>query len=144
MTFYAEMLDVSRRLNIEGIETLVPQPDDCLLQPHDDEAYKQYKLTVSKRHLRQIRDNQKTYGILVMNLDKHGLPDYIGANTFAEIAVAFAHYKPIFLFQGMPDLYQDELNAWGVHCLHGSLSGLVAAYRDETAARVNQLALFEE
>lgn len=80
------------------------------------------------KHIRKIRDNEKTFGILVMNIDKHGIPNYIGPNTFAEIAVAITHYKKVYLFQGIPAFYRDELVAWNVIGLNGDIDRIIKDY----------------
>jgi len=68
------------------------------------------------RHMSHIRQDH-TAAILVVNVDRPNVPHYIGPNSFAEIGVAFAARRQVFLLQGMPDSYAEELTAWGVTCL---------------------------
>jgi len=145
MAFYNDMVQQSRMLKKEGIDTVIPESDDPFLLSISEESFQDVKLNASMRHLRKIRDHEKTYGILVINKDKHGIRDYIGPNTFAEIAVALAHYKKIYLFQGMPAFYQDELRAWNVICLDNDISKLVNAYKKDMGNWIEeqQLELFD-
>lgn len=53
--------------------------------------------------------------------------NYIGPNTFAEIGVAFSDDRGVFLLQGMPETYSEELSAWGVKYLNGNLRPLLNA-----------------
>ena len=81
-----------------------------------------------------------------MNCDKYGVSDYIGPNTFAEVAVALTHYKRIYLYQGIPDFYRDELVAWRAICLNGDTQRIISDYRQveaERALAAEQLELFE-
>ena len=141
MAFHGRMLDQKRRLTEAGIETITPDADPRVIQMVQVEDWRQLKRKASMRHIRRVRD-QKTFGILVMNLDKYGIHDYIGPNTFAEIAIAFAHYKQIYLFQNIPAFYQDELIAWGVVALNGRLSHLVNAFQRAALVEIMQPRLF--
>ena len=142
MAFYAEMVAMKRRLKKHGIQCAIPDLDSALLEAGREEDYQGVKRRASMRHIRRVRD-QKTFAILVMNLDKHGVSDYIGPNTFAEVAVAFAHYKQIYLFQGYPDFYKDELLAWQAVILNGNVSSLISSFRDALFRESQQLTLFE-
>src|SRR5689334_16807341 len=120
MSFHSVMLEQARILAKAGIRTVVPPVDSGVIDDLADEEYLTVKRRLSMKHIRRIRD-PKTYAILVVNCDKHGFPDYIGPNTFAEIAIALAHYKPIYLYQGIPHFYRDELTAWKAISLNGNL-----------------------
>lgn len=51
--------------------------------------------------------------ILVVNLDKKGIKNYIGANTFLEIGYAHCLNKKIFFLNPIPeqDYIRDEIKA---------------------------------
>jgi hypothetical protein len=146
MSFYADMVTYARTLRKEGIEIVIPESDDPFIETFSEEAFQEVKLNASMRHIRKIRDHVKTFGILVLNRDKHGIANYIGPNTFAEIAIALAHYKKIYLFQDMPKFYRDELSTWGVICLNGDLSRIINDYKKSEFQRslVTQLDLFTD
>jgi hypothetical protein len=140
MTFYSKMEEQKAFLRKSGIPSIIPDPDD---EPNSlwEKDFPSMKRRSSMKHIRRIRAG-KTFGILVMNLDKHGIHDYIGPNTFAEIAIAFAHSKHIFLYQGIPDFYQDELVAWQAIPLNGNTSRLVTSYQETMRSETLQLTLF--
>lgn len=117
------MHELAAALRIAGVEAVVPDADEdwgCWSL----EGAAQVKREASRRHIDRIRSS-RTAAVLVTNVDRAGRPDYVGPNAFAEAAIAFADDRPVFLLQGMPDLYADELRAWGVQCLHGDLSPLL-------------------
>jgi hypothetical protein len=142
MSSYADMLNQRQALQAAGIRAILPDPDDDPALSLSEDELQEAKRRSSMRHIRRIRD-KKTFGILVVNCDRYGLADYIGANTFAEISVAFSHYKRIYLYQGIPEFYRDELCAWTVVCLNGFLGRLIDDFRRTSIAETSQLRLFD-
>lgn len=140
MSFYGEMVNYKRMLEKYGIPALVPKYEDFYVASFTKKEFEAFKKTVSFGYLKHIR-RLETVAILAVNRDKYGIPDYIGPNTFAEIAVAFAQGKKIFLLQGIPEVYASELDAWGVIPLNGRISYLLEYYRAVTSI---QLRLFED
>jgi hypothetical protein len=112
MTLIGEMLETS------GLDVVTPEPDE---QTATSRATKR---AASLRHISHIR-HRRTAAILVVNVDRPEAHNYVGPNSFAEISIAFADDRKVFLLQGMPDYYADELAAWGVECLNGDLPRLV-------------------
>ena len=50
--------------------------------------------------------------ILVLNLNKNGVENYIGGNTFLEIGFTHVLHKKIYLYHEIPQLpYSDEIRA---------------------------------
>src|SRR5262245_28418343 len=94
MSAYDAMLRLVRALRDEGVRIVVPVAEDHIKPQLNPEAFERFKRDVSFAHLRRIRD-PRTFAVLAVNVDKHGIRDYIGPNTFAEIAVAFAQRKRI-------------------------------------------------
>ena len=117
------MTKVGETLESAGLNVVTPVPDEPL-GSWSAEAYRAMKREASRRHMGHIR-NRGTAAILVVNVDRSDANNYVGPNSFAEISVAFAHDRRVFLLQGMPECYADELVAWGVECLHGELARLV-------------------
>lgn len=61
--------------------------------------------------------------ILVVNLDKNGIPNYIGGNTFLEIGFAHVLNKKIFLWRDIPKMsYTDEIETMNPTILHEDVS----------------------
>ncbi|WP_095081681.1 hypothetical protein [Mesorhizobium sophorae] len=128
MAFATEMDRVARLLAEDGVRAVIPEDIDVAAELGSQSSYNQFKRAVSRAHIAKVRD-PRTIGILVINFDKHGMRSYIGPNTFAEIAVAFADRKRIYVLNGTPNMYADELSAWGVTDLAGDLGPLVEQYR---------------
>lgn len=105
-------------LNANGFITILPEEDDW--DSITDDEIDAYKAMVSRKHFDAI-SNEDTYAILVVNPEKKGKQNYIGANTFAEIAIAFYFKKKIFLLNDYYDQYVDELSGWGAVPLHGKI-----------------------
>ena len=79
------------------------------------------KLIASRAHLDRVVDpNNKR--ILVINEPKNGIDNYIGANSFAEIAFGYYYNKKVYLLNDIYEPYKDELVGWGVVPLKGDLS----------------------
>lgn len=78
------------------------------------------KNVASRAHFGHIVD-EKNELVLVVNETKNGIENYIGPNSFAEIAFGFFHHKKVFLLNDIYEPYKDELEGWGVIPLHGDL-----------------------
>lgn len=65
--------------------------------------------------------------VLVMNLDKHGVKNYIGGNTLMEIGFAHVLDQKIFLYNPIPEIpyYQSEIEAVKPVIINGDLSKIV-------------------
>jgi hypothetical protein len=142
MSALAVMVAVAEELAEAKVAAVVPPADDEALTLSAN-AMLVRKRRASLAHIRRILD-RSTIAILVVNIDKYGQRDYIGPNAFGEIAIAFAHGRRVFLYQGMPEQYEEELTAWGATCLHGDLREVIACVTEATGAAApdGQLALF--
>ena len=129
MTFFDEMLYLRSMLYNNGVHAIVPDSDDSfyekVIDANDPTALNKYKSMASRLHIRKIW-RISTRAILVVNGKKRNVDNYIGANSLAEIALAFALNKKIFLLYGMPSIYSDELLAWGAMPLMGNLQPLIS------------------
>lgn len=142
MSFYGEMLHIHKIFKNKGIHSIVPEPEDQYNKDLEKNFW-DFKRRVSFQYLRKIR-SPSTIAILAVNKDKHGIHDYIGPNTFAEIAVAFAQQKKIFLLQGIPKEYIEELSAWRVIPLNDYLYDIFNYYNSELENSLRQLDLFDD
>ena len=79
------------------------------------------KIIASRAHLDRVVDPNNEI-ILVINEPKNGIENYIGANSFAEIAFGFYYKKRVYLLNDIYEPYKDELVGWGVVPLKGDLS----------------------
>ncbi|WP_041358030.1 hypothetical protein [Methylorubrum extorquens] len=127
MTFYGEMLRIQELLERSDVPTELPDAEGELVAGLDPAEYERFKRRVSLAHLRRVR-HRMTFAVLVLNLDKHDRPDYIGPSTYAEIAMASAFSKPVYLLGNVPSAYAGELAAWKAVPLNGRMERLVEDY----------------
>ena len=77
------------------------------------------KEIASKAHFNRIINEADA--ILVVNSTKNNIENYIGPNSFCEIAFAFHFNKKVFLLNDLYEPYLDELTGWHVTPLKGNL-----------------------
>lgn len=104
------IFDVERKLKEMGYNVLLPE--ECIR----GEA----KVIASRAHFDRIVNPDNEY-ILIVNATKNNIENYIGPNSFAEIAFGFYHNKKVILLNDVYEPYMDELTGWGVICLKGDL-----------------------
>jgi hypothetical protein len=124
MSAYAEIVRTATKLQGWDIPCVLPEPEDDRHAGMSAAAFEEFKRRASRNYLNQIR-RPETGAILVVNIAKQGIPDYIGANTFAEIAMAFQARKRIFVLHDLHGPYLDELLAWRAVPLRGNLEPVV-------------------
>lgn len=110
MKVKSQILDVAQRLKEFGYNPLLPV--ECMNS--------EPKITASRAHLDRIIDKNNQL-ILVVNTKKGDIDNYIGPNSFAEIAFGFYYKKKVFVLNDIYEPYRDELDGWGVIALHGDL-----------------------
>jgi hypothetical protein len=142
MSFLPQMTRLQHALNLLGVPALTPDDVDNRFDFQEPDQCLQVKRSVSLSHMRKVQ-SPITYAVLVANFDKHGIEGYVGPNTFAEVAVAFAMHKTIYLLNVTPRQYADELTAWGVRELDGSLSRVATEYEDLCRQDLAQMRLPE-
>lgn len=129
MSSYKEMLDCQKLLEKENIPSIVPQKE--IFFEFDDHISCQEKIkrkqVLSRKHFQEICD-ASVFAVLVVNPTKNQIKNYIGANTFAEIAVAFCYYRRVFILYDIYDKFKDELIAWETQPLRGNINKLVDEY----------------
>jgi hypothetical protein len=142
MSALGTMHRVAQRLLDHGLPAILPPVDDDSWDYATPQTLLSLKRSASLAHLKRVRA-RRTAAVLAVNLDRHGIHDYIGPNTFAELALAFASGKRLYLWQDIPAQYDDELRAWGAVSLDGDLERLLdIELRPMT--NPNQLSLFED
>ncbi len=143
ISFYSEFIRIQRILRESDVLSLIPTNDDEIKNRISEEMFQDYKRKASFGHIKRIRD-PRTFGILAVNFDRYDILHYIGPNTFAEVAVAFAQSKRIYLLNGIPSVYEDELLAWRVIPLFGDLQQLIDDFHQNYLRETSQLQLFDE
>jgi hypothetical protein len=76
-----------------------------------------------KVHYRHICESE---AVLVVNLEKDGVSDYIGGNVLMELGQAYVNDKKIFLLKDIPRAmpYTDVIESMDPICLHGDLNNI--------------------
>ncbi len=68
---------------------------------------------------------QESDAVLIVNLDKNNIENYIGGNSFLEMAFAHVLNKKIFLLNPIPKMnYADEIEAMQPIIINGDLTNL--------------------
>jgi hypothetical protein len=131
MTHYTGMLRLKAGLEARGLAVIVPKDERALEGKSVPQAARlRFKRRVSAAYFRIIR-RRAVFAILVANYPKRGRKNYIGPNSFAEIAIALDARKRIFLLHGIYAGLKDELVAWGAIPLRGNLEALVRAAKKQ-------------
>lgn len=105
-----EIINVSEKLKKKGYNVLLPI--ECMKEVD--------KIVASRAHFDRISDKSNEI-ILIVNATKNGIDNYIGPNSFAEIAFGFYYKKRVFLLYDIYEPYKDELLGWKVISLKGNL-----------------------
>lgn len=104
------IIEISNVLKKMGFNVLLPI--ECM-QGVD-------KTIASRAHFNRISDPNNEI-ILVINTTKNNIDNYIGPNSFAEIAFGFYFHKKVYLFNDLYEPYKDELISWNVIPLKGDI-----------------------
>ena len=82
-----------------------------------------YEYTISKDLIKwNFNRLKKDDAILVINISKKGVDNYIGGNTFLEMGFAHVLNKKIFLLNDIPNMsYTDEIKAMQPMVLNNNL-----------------------
>ncbi|MAE13414.1 hypothetical protein CMO92_02515 [Candidatus Woesearchaeota archaeon] len=115
MQFTEQMLEAREKLNELGHTAFLTDLHEPFLGKTDQEK-EEIKLK-QKNEFDAIRafwnKMQGADAVLVMNFDKHNIPNYIGGNTLMEIGFAHVLNQKVFLWNPIPDIsyYKTEIEA---------------------------------
>ena len=108
-----KIIEVAKELEKMGYNVLLPV--ECMQGLE--------KVIASRAHFDRI-SNPENDTILIVNETKNGIENYIGPNSFAEIAFGFYFNKRVCLLNNIYEPYKDEIIGWKVKCLNADLSKL--------------------
>jgi len=92
-------------------------------QKNGDGAFRKIKDDVIRLHYNKIKNSD---AIFILNLEKNGIANYIGGNTFLEIGFAHILNKKVYLYNDIPDMaYTDEIIAMQPIVLNGDISKII-------------------
>lgn len=135
--FTPKIIEIKKRLENGGHEVNVPYFTQKVIDKEvsyeefmetkkskgDILLRKAQSIDLIKRHQKLIKNSN---AILVLNLTKNGLDNYIGGNTLMEMGFAHVNDKKIFLFNKIPEKserihYIDEILDMNPAVLDGNL-----------------------
>lgn len=126
MQFTEKMLEFKEKLNQLGHEAFVTDLHVPFIGKTDEEKE---KIKIDQKNNKDaIREfwnmMQGADAVLVLNLDKNGIKNYIGGNTLMEIGFAHVLNQKIFLLNPIPEItfYNTEIEAMKPTILNGDLS----------------------
>ena len=112
--FYNKIPEIKKELESLGHEISLPNSYEDPLKEEEmkilgKKEHINWKTKMMKQHGPKIKKND---AILVLNLDKNNIPNYIGGATFMEIIKAWELNKKIFFYNRLPNCsFTDELTA---------------------------------
>lgn len=125
--FFNQMIEVQKELERMGHTIFMPIQADGVDYWSEDGASRvqaKKKLELISEHMNKI---EKSDAILVVNITKKEIENYIGANTFLEIG--FAHYrdKKIYLLNPAPNqkYIEDEMLTMEPIVINGDLTKII-------------------
>lgn len=126
MQYTEKMMELRAKLNGMGHVAFLSDLHDAFIGKTDEE--KEIIKIKQKNENDAIREfwnmMQGADAVLVLNIDKHGIKNYIGGNTFLEIGFAHVLNQKIFLYNEIPDIpyYKTEIVAMNPIVINGDLS----------------------
>ena len=126
MQYTEKMIELRDKLIAAGHDAYVTNLASPFIGKTDEEK-EEIKLR-QKNNLDAIREFWKLMqggdAILVANYEKHGVPNYIGGNTFLEIGFAHVLDQKIFLLNPIPEMpyYETEIVAMKPVVIDGDLA----------------------
>jgi len=131
LDFTQKIEEIANQLRAGEHEVLIPRTAEMILQgelclkeimeekKNGKIAERAIRDNIIKRHFEKIKN---TEAILVLNLDKRGIKNYIGGSVFLEMGFAHILNKKIFLLNSIPDMpYTDEIRSMQPIILKGNL-----------------------
>ena len=126
MKFAKEMIDLKNQLEEFGHNVILPNKTEMYAEgsltpeTNKESAENKIKDNLFKTYFKKIKNSD---AILVVNLEKNSVPNYVGGNTFLEMAFAHILDKRIFLLNEIPEMiYFDEMTAMQPFILNGDLT----------------------
>ena len=133
INFAEEMLRIRDELERMGHEVFIPNSIKDFSIKNDGDA-RRFKAN-RERYIGELKPRytmdhfklvEKSDAILVVNMEKNGIDNYIGGATFAEVMLAFYLGKKIFLLNPVPSdsrlaVMRDEIESVKPFVLNGDL-----------------------
>jgi len=135
VNFPEKIREVEEELNGMGHDVVLPSSiikynlrsyEDAQKLKSSPHYIEEDKVVLTKKHFDEIK---RSDAILVVNVEKRGIPNYIGGATLAEIMFALYHDKKIFLLNPISTderlaFFRDEIEGAHPVVINGNL-GLI-------------------
>ena len=126
MHFSEKMLDVAKELKLRGHQPILSNFVESFIGK-DDKDKESIKLRQKFEEDAMKIDwasMKEADALLVINLERHGIPNYIGGNTLFELAAGYFSGKKIFFYNQIPNMpyCKSELEAVKPVILDGDLA----------------------
>lgn len=132
LDFTNEVKETADKLTENGHEVIIPVTSEMILNNKVSLEQIKREKTSGEIYKRMIRQNTIKYfyekikevdAVLVLNIEKRGIKNYIGGNVFLEMGFAHVLGKKIFLLNETPEIfYKDEIKSMQPVILNGDLS----------------------
>ena len=125
LSFTKEVLELTDKLEAAGYNVLLP--NGVINKLYEKNGFDPIKAKIEtnaiKAHIKKIKECDV---VLVCNYTKNNIINYIGANTFLEIAFAHYYNKPIFALNPLPDqpYIYDEIMSFDIKVLDNDIAKL--------------------
>ncbi|MFH1089015.1 MAG: hypothetical protein V1716_01160 [Candidatus Uhrbacteria bacterium] len=126
MHFSEKMLEVAEELKKLGHQPILSNFVNAFPGKNDEEKEKiklqqKFEEDAMKKDWNSMKEAD---AFLVINLERHGITNYIGGNTLFELAAAYFNNKKIFLLNPVPEMpyCKTELEAVNPVVLNGDLT----------------------
>lgn len=125
MQYTEKMMEIRDKLTSLGHEAFTTKLAEPFIGKSDEEKeIIKIEQKQNKDAIREFwRQMQGIDAVLVVNLDKNGIKNYIGGNTLIEIGFAHVLNQKIFLLNPIPDIpfYKTEIEAVKPVIINGDL-----------------------
>ncbi|HBU06481.1 MAG TPA: hypothetical protein DEB09_00180 [Candidatus Magasanikbacteria bacterium] len=126
MQFTDKMVEYRDKLSELGHEAFLTNFHKTMINKSAEEIeeiklYQKYNLDAIREFWNMM---QGADAVLVLNLDKNGIKNYVGANTLMEIGFAHVLNQKIFMLNPIPDIpyCESEIKAVKPIVVYGDLS----------------------
>ena len=115
MSSACQMVEVEKELVKNNHEVVLPKDTKKYAEKvlKEETAHESTKNKIEHNLIRDYFEKIKNSdAVLVVNVDKKGIKNYIGGNSFLEMSFAHVLSKELYLYNDIPDMiYTDELLA---------------------------------
>lgn len=126
MTVAKKMIEIENGLAALGHEVVLPRftkeyaEMSSTDEMHSESVKNKVEHDLIRDYFEEIKNGD---AVLVINEERKGVANYIGGNSFLEMAFAHVLNKRIFLLNPLPEMiYSDELIAMQPEILNGDLN----------------------